>query len=442
MVENNINSSKNDDFDPLLSELNDKQKDAILCENRRLLVLAGAGSGKTKTIIQKIIYLISKKNVDPSQILAITFTKNAANEMIDRLILMTDKDGSYKKIIYDKKLLKKEKDYERIKFIRKYPWLSNITVKTFHSLSYHILKNYGAKEFDNKFTILSDSSYDDYIAFKIVANETQEEIIHKIILRNCEDPEYLLRLKRYILDNYVDTHRIKMHKLGNTNYSCPYTTLKGDYVKSKSERDIADWLYRHYITYTYEPIIAPGSFEFRPDFLIEEANLYLELVSNKSHPLKDKEKEMAEAGKTYIEIQEHETHDSNEFNKIMDKIVFSRIDRTLKKITPLIISEEFKGYEKFLRQFILDNISVLDKIKVEDRNFEEIYEKAQKDEHSRIRDFYDFFKTIFQDYREYCIDHSYLDFNDLLIRNVSLFENHKEIKELFANKYKYILDSF
>lgn len=439
MFENSINSSKNDDFDPLLSELNDKQKDAILCENRRLLVLAGAGSGKTKTIIQKIIYLISKKNVDPSQILAITFTKNAANEMIDRLILMTDKDGSYKEIIYDIKLEKKEKDYERIKFIRKYPWLSNITVKTFHSLSYHILKNYGAKEFDNKFTILSDFSYDDDIAFKNVANETQEEIIHKIILRNCEDPEYLLRLKRYILDNYVDTHRIKMHKLGNTNYSCPYTTLKGDYVKSKSERDIADWLYRHYISYKYEPIIAPGSFEFRPDFLIEEANLYLELVSNKSHPLKDKEKEMAEAGKTYLEIQEHETHDSNEFNKIMDKIVFSRIDKTLKKITPLIISEEFKGYEKFLRQFILDNISVLDKIKVEDRNFEEIYEKAQKDEHSRIREFYEFFKTIFHEYREYCIDHSYLDFNDLLIRNVSLFENHKEIKELFANKYKYIL---
>jgi len=193
VVENSINSSKNIDYDPLLSELNEKQKDAILCENQHLLVLAGAGSGKTKTIIQKIIYLISKKNVDPSQILAITFTKNAANEMIDRLILMTDKDGSYKEIIYDKKLLKKEKDYERIKFIRKYPWLSNITVKTFHSLSYHILKNYGAKEFDNKFTILSDFSYDDDIAFKIVANETQEEIIHKIILRNCEDPEYLLR---------------------------------------------------------------------------------------------------------------------------------------------------------------------------------------------------------------------------------------------------------
>ncbi len=434
-----IFDSPKDNFNPLLSELNDKQRSAILCENKRLLVLAGAGSGKTKTIIQKIIYLISKKNVDPSQILAITFTKNAANEMIDRLILIADKDDAYKKILYDKKLQKKEKDYERIKFIRKYPWLSNITVKTFHSLSYYILKNYGAKEFDNKFTILNDFSYDEDIIFKNQANETQEQIIQKLILENCEDPEYLLRLKRYIIDNYVDTNRIKMHKLGNANYTCPYTTLKGDHVRSKSERDIADWLYRHYIDYKYEPIIAPGSFEFRPDFFIEEANLYLELVSNKSYPLKDKEKEMIEAGKTYIKIQEHETHDSNNFNNIMDSIVFSKIDKNLKKISPLIVSEEFKGYEKFLRYFILDNISVLDKIKVEDRNFEEIYQNALKDEHSRIRDFYEFLKTIFNSYQKYCIDHSYLDFNDLLIQNVSLFENYEEIKELFANKYKYIL---
>lgn len=427
-----------DDFDPVLSELNDKQRSAILCENKRLLVLAGAGAGKTKTIIQKIIYLISKKDVDPSQILAITFTKNAANEMIDRLILTTDEDDTYKKIIYNKKLQKKEKDYERIKFIRKYPWLSNITVKTFHSLSYYILKNYGSKEFDNKFTILTDFSNEDVIS-KNQANETQEQIIQKLILENCEDPEYLLKLKRYIIDNYVDAHRIKMHKLGNISYTCPYTTLKGDHVKSKSERDIADWLYRHYIDYKYEPIIAPGSFEFRPDFFIEEANLYLELVSNKSYPLKDKEKEMIEAGKTYIKIQEHETHDSNNFNKIMDSVVFSRIDKNLKKISPLIVSEEFRGYEKFLRHFILDNISVLDKIKVEDKNFEEIYQYALKDEYSRIRDFYEFLKTIFNSYRKYCIDHSYLDFNDLLIQNVSLFEKHDEIKKLFANKYKYIL---
>ncbi len=78
-----------------LSALNDKQQDAVVSEDKRLLVLAGAGSGKTKTLLQKLIYLIEEKGVSPSSILAITFTKNATNEMIDRLIISADESGEY-----------------------------------------------------------------------------------------------------------------------------------------------------------------------------------------------------------------------------------------------------------------------------------------------------------------------------------------------------------
>jgi DNA helicase-4 len=46
-----------------LSTLNDKQSEAVVSEDKRLLVLAGAGSGKTKTLLQKIIYLIEEKGV-------------------------------------------------------------------------------------------------------------------------------------------------------------------------------------------------------------------------------------------------------------------------------------------------------------------------------------------------------------------------------------------
>jgi DNA helicase IV len=76
-----------------LSSLNERQQDAVVSEDKRLLVLAGAGSGKTKTLLQKIIYLIEQKGVSPSSILAITFTKNASNEMIDRLIITADTTG-------------------------------------------------------------------------------------------------------------------------------------------------------------------------------------------------------------------------------------------------------------------------------------------------------------------------------------------------------------
>ena len=62
-----------------LSNLNLKQKKAIKSDGRRVLVLAGAGSGKTKTLLQKIMFLIQEKGAKPEEILAITFTKNAAD---------------------------------------------------------------------------------------------------------------------------------------------------------------------------------------------------------------------------------------------------------------------------------------------------------------------------------------------------------------------------
>ena len=69
-----------------LDVLNPEQKAAVIHENNPLLILAGAGSGKTRVITTKIAYLINQKNVNPSSILSVTFTKKAANEMRERAI--------------------------------------------------------------------------------------------------------------------------------------------------------------------------------------------------------------------------------------------------------------------------------------------------------------------------------------------------------------------
>ncbi|HQK41479.1 MAG TPA: UvrD-helicase domain-containing protein [bacterium] len=110
------------------TELNEEQLKAVKHKSGPVLVVAGAGTGKTRVITERIRYLIKEKNVDPQEILALTFTEKAAQEMVDRV-------GDIMPLGYEE------------------PW-----VYTFHSFADRILKEKGIEiGIDPSYKILSPS---------------------------------------------------------------------------------------------------------------------------------------------------------------------------------------------------------------------------------------------------------------------------------------------
>lgn len=426
----------------LLDSLNDKQKASVLSDAKRILVLAGAGSGKTKTVIAKLLHLVVDKHVKPSAILAITFTKNAANEMIDRLIVSSDSTNTYEAFIQNKSISALQKETERRKRINDEPWISNLSLKTFHSLCYKILRDNGNPVFDNKFKLISDDSPEelDLKKAEITSPEKPKDIIHKLLIIACKDREYLLKLKRYILDYYVDKVSVdKEMKSHSKEGQKTYTTLKGETVKSKSERDIADWLYRHNIKYIYEKEMNLKDFSFKPDFFIPQADLFLEHISDKSYRMEDKEKQFIEGGRNCVVTYEPMMNNTNLFNLAMERIVMGKITSEITEEISLSFEEEFKSYHDKIQEFLKTVMRLQSMIKGEDIDTSSLLSKSVSNEHERVRNFYELAVPIIEEYKKYCTNKSYLDFDDLIILTIRLLKEHPEVRDLYQNKIKYLM---
>ena len=156
----------------LIKDLNEAQKEAVLSFGKPQLVLSGAGSGKTRVLTYKIIFLITSKNILPGNILALTFTNKAANEMKERI----------NKLIGDK-------------------YSQKLVMGTFHSVFCKILRK--------NINYLEIKKYKP--DFKIIVEHESRDIINKIIKENFNDDFEKYLESKDINDNFK--RKVELTKL-------------------------------------------------------------------------------------------------------------------------------------------------------------------------------------------------------------------------------------
>ncbi len=168
----------------ILEGLNREQKEAVLCENGTILVLAGAGCGKTKVLTTRIAHLINS-GVSPYEILAVTFTNKAAKEMVERLSRMVGEDKAKKM------------------------WIG-----TFHSISGRILRtdiseyiDENGKSYDNKFVIYDDTDSNSILKTAIKNCSLDEKIYQPKLLKTI-----ISNAKNKMLDAYTYATRARDYR--------------------------------------------------------------------------------------------------------------------------------------------------------------------------------------------------------------------------------------
>lgn len=158
----------------ILQELNEKQKEAVLQKDGPILVIAGPGTGKTRVITHRIAYLIRECEVKPENILAITFTNKAAQEMRDRV-------------------------YEEIGD----PHGSHVNVKTFHSFCVKVLRDHAEEiKLNENFAIFDQEIQDEILT----------EIVKDLKLSSNDYPPWRLRsvLSDYKYHIYDKSHTFEV----------------------------------------------------------------------------------------------------------------------------------------------------------------------------------------------------------------------------------------
>ena len=393
--------------------LSEPQRKSIVTDEDSTLVVAGAGTGKTSTVVGKVSYLIKKKEIKAEEILALAYGNDAAREV-------------------------KERVKEKVK--------QDIESKTFHSLGRAIVQKFESSK--NK---ISDAATSKYVFHNLIAD------ILRVMMK---DPKC-----RKLIISFISYHRYPAKYLDQFNSETNYfeylrkhvpETLKGELVKSFEELLIADWLYLNGVYYEYEFPYEHKTAnlqrnQYRPDFYLGNGK-YLEHFG------------ISKDGKTAPQINSlnynagivwkrslHRKHNTTLIETYswerQEGLILTNLEKKLKDIginikpnDPKVIQEIFErdSVNKKIVSLIADFLSIFKEGQYSIEEISKNFSNINSSERERYQVFIELFEEVYKRYQKYLKDRQELDFADLIAKATYLI-NNKNVK---INFKRIIVDEY
>lgn len=420
------------EVDPII-QLDDDQRKVVLTDEDYCLVIAGAGAGKTTTVAAKVKYLVEKQNIKPEEILVVSFTNKAVEELRDKIKKQLNIDCPITTFHASGNAILRKQNEEKLNIIQ-------------NEKLYYVLENYF-----NESVLTNEKLVDDLVTFfASYCDAPADEIVDKADLFNKIASSSFTTLK-----SELGEYEKKILPSGCKKY----VTIQNEQLRSNEEVQIANFLYLNNIDYQYEPkykFNIPGAQKpYTPDFIIRQgekfayikhfgitqdgfSNRYTsEELQKYKDAMRDKVDLHKQHGTTLIctcskykdgrELTDHLREKLEEFGfilnpkdkkEIMKKITEQDGSRYVRKLINLV--------DKFIGNFKINGYT------------EEQFDKWQSSSNNvRTKLFLRICKECYLEYERYLNNHNAIDFSDMINKSAILLKESEVVRNQI--KFKYII---
>ena len=383
-------------------ELSDEQSLAIAKMDKHLLLAARAGSGKTRTVGGKALFIVRHEGVDPNQILILAFNRDAAKEIQDRIC-------------------------------KEYGLQSFNNAKTFHKLAHGFVQ-------PEREAILSDkkgeyspkklSTFVQGIFRRLVkADSTIEKRLYLYFRKEVQEADIERHRKLFLSEDEYLSYRRNLRQI----------TLKCEQVKSNGEKYIADFLFEHDIGYRYEMVY--GS--YRPDFTllpfkrgiviehwgIDEDDSRMEVPSHWKKTWQDYHNEMQwkrdfwwRKSTILVETSVRDLRYGRERFEETLKTKLEDAGVECKKLYEREIIERIVRPKHFLRIIELF-VQFIQRAKKKERTVEDLQREIDEGRYDeRTQTFLEIANQVYSEYNQALKQHNRIDFDDLVIQATQIID--------------------